>query len=80
MVLRHLILQKIGGQQLGGEGLLAARVMADLEPVSEISSTPDGEALIRDLLEQARKVRGVAERHIEGEATSLAIVTSQSMA
>ena len=36
----------------------------------------DGEALIRDLLEQARKVRSVAERHIDGEVTSLTIVTS----
>ncbi|MGB0787396.1 MAG: hypothetical protein ACPGR1_05270, partial [Candidatus Poseidoniaceae archaeon] len=36
----------------------------------------DGEALIRDLLEQARKVRSVAERHIDGEASSLTIVTS----
>ena len=63
--------------QLGGEGLLAAHVMDDIQAVSEEDQALlDGEALIRDLLEQARKVRSVAERHIEGEATSLTIVTS----
>ena len=63
--------------QLGGQGLLAAHVMNDVEPLNEQDQALlDGEALIRDLLEQARKVRGVAERHIEGEATSLTIVTS----
>jgi len=63
--------------QLGGEGLLAAHVMDEVQAVSEEDQALlDGEALIRDLLEQARKVRSVAERHIEGEATSLTIVTS----
>ena len=63
--------------QLGGEGLLAAHVMDEMQAVSEEDQALlDGEALIRDLLEQARKVRSVAERHIEGEATSLTIVTS----
>ena len=38
----------------------------------------DAEKLIRDLLEQARKVRSVAERHLEGEATSLTIVSAAS--
>ncbi|MAY05042.1 MAG: hypothetical protein CMB25_05505 [Euryarchaeota archaeon] len=63
--------------QLGGEGLLAGHVMADVEPLSEEDQLIlDGEALIRDLLEQSRKVRAVAERHLEGEATSLIVVTS----
>ena len=65
--------------RLGGEGLLAAHVMDDIQAVSEDDQALlDGEALIRDLLEQARKVRSVAERHIDGEATSLTIVTSAS--
>ena len=63
--------------QLGGEGLLAAHVMDDVEALAETDQALlDGEALIRDLLEQARKVRTVAERHIEGEASALTIVTS----
>jgi leucyl-tRNA synthetase len=63
--------------QLGGDGLLAAHVMDDIQIVSEEDQALlDGEALIRDLLEQARKVRSVAERHIDGDATSLTIVTS----
>ena len=50
--------------QLGGDGLLAAHVMDDIQIVSEEDQALlDGEALIRDLLEQARKVRSVAERH-----------------
>tara|TARA_Y200000002_G_scaffold72527_1_gene56818 strand:- start:849 stop:1841 length:993 start_codon:yes stop_codon:yes gene_type:complete len=62
---------------LGGEGLLAGHVMSENTPLSEQDQALlDGEALLRDLLEQARKVRSVAERHIEGEATSLTIVTS----
>ena len=63
--------------QLGGEGLLAAHILEEYAPVSEEDQALlDGESLLRDLLEQARKVRTVAERHIDGEATSLTIVTS----
>jgi leucyl-tRNA synthetase len=63
--------------ELGGEGLLATHVMDDIESLTdEDQALLDGEALVRDLLEQARKVRTVAERHIDGEATELTIVTS----
>ena len=62
---------------LGGEGLLAAHTFTEMEPCSlEDQELLDGETLIRDLLEQARKVRSVAERHLEGEATSLTIITA----
>ena len=64
---------------LGGEGLLAGHVMSENTPLSvQDQALLDGEALLRDLLEQGRKVRSVAERHIEGEVTSLTIVTSAS--
>ena len=62
---------------LGGEGLLAAHTFTEMNPCSlEDQELLDGETLIRDLLEQARKVRSVAERHLDGEATSLTIVTA----
>jgi leucyl-tRNA synthetase len=61
----------------GADGLVAGSTMAVPAPLSEAQQTQlDGEQYIRDVLEQARKVRVVAERHLGQPATEATFVVS----
>ena len=58
-------------------GLAAGSIMTLPEPVSEAQHLLlSGEQYIRDILDQARKVRVVAERHLGGPATAATFVVS----
>ena len=61
----------------GTNGLVAGSTMAVPAALSEAQQTLlDGEQYIRDVLEQARKVRVVAERHLGQPATEATFVVS----
>ena len=63
----------------GTDGLVAGSTMTVPAPLSEAQQTLlDGEQYIRDVLEQARKVRVVAERHLGQAATEATFVVSPS--
>ena len=61
----------------GTSGLVAGSTLSLPEPLSEAHVlTLSGEQYIRDILDQARKVRNVAERHLGGPASKATFVVS----
>ena len=61
----------------GHDDLLAARVLEMPPPLSEAAQARlDQEAHLRDMLDQARRVKTVAERHLDGPPQSATFVIS----
>jgi leucyl-tRNA synthetase len=62
---------------LGKDGLISGTVMQMLEPTTpEQQAALDGETTTRSFLESARKIKDVAERHLDGPATSATIIVA----
>lgn len=64
-------------KQIGESGLLANQVMDEVSDLNEQEKTIlDSEELLKSFLENARKVKSIAERHLEGSAQNAKIVVS----
>ena len=64
-------------QTLGGEGLVCGTEMSLLSSITaEEQSALDSETLLRSVLDSARRIKDVAERHLDGPAQSAIIVVS----
>lgn len=62
---------------LGNDSLLAAQVMPDFTELNpDEVRILDSEELLKSLLENARKVKGIAERHLDGNAKSATLVVT----
>lgn len=62
---------------LGNDSLLASQVMADITELTEDERRIlDSEELLKSLLESARKVKAIAERHLDEPAKSATIVVT----
>lgn len=62
---------------LGNDSLLAGQVMDDFTELNpDESIILDSEELLKSLLENARKVKGIAERHLDGNAKSATLVVT----
>ena len=58
-------------KQIGESGLLASQVMDEVSDLNEQErAILDSEELLKSFLENARKVKSIAERHLEGSSTS----------
>jgi len=62
-------------QKLGGEGLLATKVIQETGDASQDITVLAREAYLRDLIASGRNLRGLAERHIEGSIRRAVIQT-----
>ena len=66
-------------EETGGEGLLAAHLIGEMGAEQEgDASELAAEQYLRSLLEQARKMRGLAARHLEGEPSEVIIQCAES--
>ena len=64
-------------KQIGQTGLLANQVMDDILELNESEKAMlDSEELLKSFLENARKVKSIAERHLDGSAQHAKIVVS----
>lgn len=64
-------------QTLGKDGLVCGTEMHLLPPITdEEQSALDSETLLRSVLDSARRIKDVAERHLDGPAQSAIIVVS----
>jgi leucyl-tRNA synthetase len=62
---------------LSMDGLISGAEMPSLDSMtSEEQSALDGETITRSFLESARKIKDVAERHLDGPATKATIIVS----
>lgn len=62
---------------LGNDSLLASQVMDDFTELNpDEVRILDSEELLKSLLENARKVKGIAERHLDGNAKSATLVVT----
>ena len=62
---------------LGNDSLLAGQVMAEIAELNpDEVRILDSEELLKSLLENARKVKGIAERHLDGNAKSATLVVT----
>lgn len=62
---------------LGNDSLLAGQVMAEIAQLNpDEVRILDSEELLKSLLENARKVKGIAERHLDGNAKSATLVVT----
>ena len=62
---------------LGNDSLLAGQVMDDFTELNpDEVRILDSEELLKSLLENARKVKGIAERHLDGNAKSATLVVT----
>ena len=62
---------------LGKDGLISGTAMQTLESTTpEQQLALDGETTTRSFLESARKIKDVAERHLDGPATSATIIVA----
>ena len=62
-------------QKLGGEGLLATKVIQETGDSPQDITVLAREAYLRDLIASGRSLRGLAERHIEGNIRRAVIQT-----
>jgi len=64
-------------QTLGMDGLVCGAEMELLAPISAVEqSALDCETLLRSVLDSARRIKDVAERHLDGPAQSAIVVVS----
>ena len=64
-------------QTLGMEGLVSGTEFQVLSPLSdEEQSSLDNETLLRSVLDSARRIKEVAERHLDGPAQSATVVVA----
>jgi len=64
-------------RRLGNDTLIADTVYSPLEQLTDLEqSSLDNEYVMRNILENARKVKSIAERHLDGPATTLTLTIS----
>jgi hypothetical protein len=61
---------------MGGDGLLAAHVLSEPGDSSQDAPVLAREAYLRNLIDSARNLRELAERHTEGEISRIVIQTA----
>jgi len=64
--------------RMGGEGLLAAHVLPEPADSSQDAPVLAREAYLRNLIDSARNLRELAERHTEGKISRIVIQTAAS--
>jgi len=63
-------------QRLGEDNLLAQLVISNLAPLEEDSVILALESYLRDFIDSARNIKGLAERHTEGAVTKCIVQTA----
>jgi leucyl-tRNA synthetase len=64
--------------RMGGEGLLATHVLPEPDDSSQDAPVLAREAYLRNLIDSARNLRELAERHMEGTISQIVIQTTAS--
>ena len=61
---------------LGGQGMLASHILSDMKADSDYSEVLAREEYLRDLIDSARNLRGLAEKHSDAPITKMVVQTA----